>query len=138
MTKKNIIIYSIISVCVVIAALVIILVINANKSKASGTINLYISGYNNEVIFCDDVEFYEGEYLLDVLKRYVEVEMGEGNLEGMMVGINDCFARDVYTAYFKLVVNCEYALYGAGELALADKDEVRITYSSIDDWSTGC
>ncbi len=138
MNKKEKIIYLIVSIFVVLVVGILLFVINLNTTKSSGTIHLYITGHNDEVIFDDDIAFYEGDFLIDVLNRCVDVKMGNGNLEGMIVNINGHDASNVWENYFKLVVNCEYAMYGATILTLNDEDEVRITYSSNEDWEPGC
>ena len=55
----------------------------------------------------------------------------------MIIGINGD-TTDITKEYYKLVVNCEFASVGAWELVPSDQDEIRITYSSIEDWEVGC
>ena len=38
-------------------------------TKENGIIHLYVTIENNQVVVDKDVEFYEGEYLIDVLKQ---------------------------------------------------------------------
>lgn len=108
------------------------------STTEDGFIHLYVSIENNEVVIDKDVSFSKGEYLIDVLNRHLDVVLGSGSSDGMIMSINGCLAPDDYSYYYKLVINCEYASYGAEKLSLNDGDSVMITYSSLDDWSTGC
>ena len=107
-------------------------------TKENGIIHLYVTIENNQVVVDKDVEFYEGEYLIDVLNRHLEVGMGSGSTEGMIWSINDCVTPDDFAYYFKLIINCEYASYGACELSLKDGDSIMVLYSELSDYSTGC
>lgn len=139
MKKKILLIsLSVVAVIILVAALIYI---NSNKTKKEGTIHLYITvceESQTRTIIDKDVDFYENEMLIDVLKRYVKVTEGTGSNQGMIMGINDCIITDLSSNYYKLIVNCEWATTGAWNLSLNDNDSIRITYSSLDDWSTGC
>lgn len=113
------------------------LILVFHQTKTSGTIHLYITGETNQIIFDDDVPFYEKDMLIDVLRRYVKIEEGEGSTKGMVVGINDT-KTDISKNYFKFIINCEFATHGAFDQTLNNQDEIRIIYSDINDWSTGC
>lgn len=124
----------------VVALLVIVfvcLLFGTKGAKKSGQIHLYITGENGKVLLNQEVDFYQGEVLIDVLRRNVEVEEGKGSQKGMIIGINGD-TTDITKEYYKLVVNCEFASVGAWELVPSDQDEIRITYSSIEDWEVGC
>ena len=107
-------------------------------TKENGKIHLYVTIENNQVVLDDDVEFYEGEYLIDVLERHLDVELGSGSTDGMIMAINGCVAPDDFSYYYKLILNCEYASYGACDQTLNDGDSVMILYSELSDYSTGC
>lgn len=135
MNQKRIGIIS--SVVALIVILFICLVWGTKGSKTAGKIHLYITGENGVMIYDEDVAFYQGDVLIDVLKRNVEIEEGKGSQKGMIIGING-HTTDISTHYYKLVVNCEFASVGAWELTLSNQDEIRITYSSVQDWEVGC
>lgn len=107
-------------------------------SKENGKIHLYVTIENNQVVLDEDVEFYEGEYLIDVLNRHLDVELGSGSTDGMVWSINGCATPDDFSYYYKLIINCEYASYGACELSLKDGDSIMVLYSELSDYSTGC
>ena len=107
-------------------------------SKENGKIHLYVTIENNKVVIDKDVEFYEGEYLIDVLNRHLDVELGSGSTDGMVWSINGCITPDDFSYYYKLIINCEYASYGACELSLKDGDSIMVLYSELSDYSTGC
>lgn len=107
-------------------------------SKESGKIHLYVTIKNNQVVLNKDVEFYEGEYLIDVLNRHLDVKLGKGSTEGMIMAINGCVAPEDFSYYYKLIVNCNYASYGACDQPLNDGDSIMILYSELSDYSTGC
>lgn len=107
-------------------------------TKENGKIHLYVTIENNQVVLDDDVEFYEGEYLIDVLERHLDVELGSGSTDGMIMAINGCVAPDDFSYYYKLILNCEYASYGACDQTLNDGDSIMILYSELSDYSTGC
>ena len=107
-------------------------------TKENGKIHLYVTIENNQVVLDDDVEFYEGEYLIDVLERHLDVELGSGSTDGMIMAINGCVAPDDFSYYYKLILNCEYASYGACDQILNDGDSIMILYSELSDYSTGC
>lgn len=107
-------------------------------TKENGKIHLYVTIENNQVVLDDDVEFYEGEYLIDVLNRHLDVELGSGSTDGMIMAINGCVAPDDFSYYYKLILNCEYASYGACDQTLNDGDSIMILYSELSDYSTGC
>lgn len=139
MKNKQSIILAIISTIIALGVMVVgIIMINNNASNAAGSVHLYITGKNNEVIFDDEVYFYEGEVLIDVLNRYVEVKEGTGSSKGMIMGINNLDVPDTFEYYFKLILNCNYAVTGAWSMELNDGDSVKILYSSLSDSSTGC
>ena len=108
------------------------------ETSTNGKIKLYVTIENNEVVFDKEVEFYEGEYLIDVLKRHLDVELGSGSTDGMIMAINGCVAPDDFSYYYKLILNCEYASYGACDQTLNDGDSIMILYSELSDYSTGC
>lgn len=108
------------------------------ETSTNGKIKLYVTIENNEVVFDKEVEFYEGEYLIDVLNRHLDVELGSGSTDGMIMAINGCVAPDDFSYYYKLILNCEYASYGACDQTLNDGDSVMILYSELSDYSTGC
>lgn len=109
-----------------------------DETTTNGIVNLYVTVEDNVVVFDQEVEFFEGEYLIDVLNRHLNVGMGSGNTEGMIMSINGCTAPDDFSYYYKLIINCEYASYGAQSLALKDGDSIMVLYSSLSDYSTGC
>lgn len=125
------------SVVALLVILFVCLLFGTSGSKTAGQIHLYITGENGIIIYDDDVAFYQGDVLIDVLRRNVEIEEGKGSQKGMIIGING-HTTDISTHYYKLVVNCEFAPVGAGELTLSNHDEIRITYSSVQDWEVGC
>lgn len=108
------------------------------ETSTNGKIKLYVTIENNEVVFDKEVEFYEGEYLIDVLERHLDVELGSGSTDGMIMAINGCVAPDDFSYYYKLILNCEYASYGACDQTLNDGDSIMILYSELSDYSTGC
>lgn len=108
------------------------------ETSTNGKIKLYVTIENNEVVFDEEVEFYEGEYLIDVLNRHLDVELGSGSTDGMIMAINGCVAPDDFSYYYKLIVNCNYASYGVCDLTLNDGDSIMILYSELSDYSTGC
>lgn len=108
------------------------------ETSTNGKIKLYVTIENNEVVFDEEVEFYEGEYLIDVLNRHLDVELGSGSTDGMIMAINGCVAPDDFSYYYKLILNCEYASYGACDQTLNDGDSIMILYSELSDYSTGC
>lgn len=108
------------------------------ETSSNGKIKLYVTIENNEVVFDKEVEFYEGEYLIDVLERHLDVELGSGSTDGMIMAINGCVAPDDFSYYYKLILNCEYASYGACDQTLNDGDSIMILYSELSDYSTGC
>ncbi len=108
------------------------------ETSTNGKIKLYVTIENNQVVFDKEVEFYEGEYLIDVLNRHLDVELGKGSTEGMVMTINGCVAPDDFSYYYKLILNCEYASYGACDQTLNDGDSIMILYSELSDYSTGC
>lgn len=108
------------------------------ETSTNGKIKLYVTIENNEVVLDEEVEFYEGEYLIDVLKRHLDVELGSGSTDGMIMAINGCVAPDDFSYYYKLILNCEYASYGACDQTLNDGDSIMILYSELSDYSTGC
>ncbi|MCM1260958.1 MAG: DUF4430 domain-containing protein [Prevotella sp.] len=124
----------------VLAVLVIVFVclwFGTKGAQKAGQMHLYITGENGVVLFDQEVDFYQGDVLIDVLRRHVEIEEGKGSQKGMIIGINGD-TTDITTHYYKLVVNCEFASVGAWELVPSNQDEIRITYSSIADWEVGC
>lgn len=108
------------------------------ETSTNGKIKLYVTIENNQVVFDKEVEFYEGEYLIDVLNRHLDVELGSGSTDGMIMAINGCVAPDDFSYYYKLILNCEYASYGACDQTLNDGDSIMILYSELSDYSTGC
>ena len=108
------------------------------ETSTNGKIKLYVTIENNEVVLDEEVEFYEGEYLIDVLNRHLDVELGSGSTDGMIMSINGCVAPDDFSYYYKLILNCEYASYGACDQTLNDGDSIMILYSELSDYSTGC
>lgn len=108
------------------------------ETSTNGKIKLYVTIENNEVVLDEEVEFYEGEYLIDVLNRHLDVELGSGSTDGMIMAINGCVAPDDFSYYYKLILNCEYASYGACDQTLNDGDSIMILYSELSDYSTGC
>lgn len=108
------------------------------ETSTNGKIKLYVTIENNEVVFDEEVEFYEGEYLIDVLNRHLDVELGSGSTDGMIMAINGCVAPDDFSYYYKLILNCEYASYGVCDQTLNDGDSIMILYSELSDYSTGC
>jgi hypothetical protein len=108
------------------------------ETSSNGKIKLYVTIENNQVVFDKEVEFYEGEYLIDVLNRHLDVELGSGSTDGMIMAINGCVAPDDFSYYYKLILNCEYASYGACDQTLNDGDSIMILYSELSDYSTGC
>ena len=139
--KKNYLLNIILTILVISIMSIIYITTFIKKEKDisnnQNIVNLYITGINNEIIFNDDVTYYEGESLLDVLNRYVSIEMGNGNYSGMILSINNV-KTDISNSYFKLVVNCEFLTTGANDYLLKPNDQVRITYSSIEDFNVGC
>lgn len=135
MKNKKINIVLVILALVVIGITVIFML--HNKTKTSGTIHIYIAGENNQVLLDKDVPFYEEDMLIDVLQRYVKIEEGTNSSKGMIMGINNT-KTDISKNYFKVIINCEFAMHGAWDQTLNDKDDIRIIYSDINDWSTGC
>ena len=136
--KQSIIVALISTVFAVLVLVVGVIMINSNNSNAAGTIHLYITGENSEIIFDNEVSFFEDEVLIDVLNRHVKVKEGTGPSKGMIMGINNLDAPDTFEYYFKLIVNCDYATSGAWDMELNDGDSVKILYSSLSDSSTGC
>lgn len=130
-----------INIILVILALLVIIVTMIltfhNTTKTSGTIHIYITGENNQVLLDKEVPFYEKDMLIDVLQRYVEVEEGTKSSKGMIIRINDT-KTDISKNYFKLIINCEFATHGVWDQTLNDKDDIRIIYSDINDWGAGC
>ena len=108
------------------------------ETSTNGKIKLYVTIENNQVVFDKEVEFYEGEYLIDVLNRHLDVSLGSGSTDGMIMAINGCVAPDDFSYYYKLILNCEYASYGACDQTLNDGDSIMILYSELSDYSTGC
>lgn len=108
------------------------------ETSTNGKIKLYVTIENNQVVLDEEVEFYEGEYLIDVLERHLDVELGSGSTDGMIMSINGCVAPDDFSYYYKLILNCEYASYGACDQTLNDGDSIMILYSELSDYSTGC
>lgn len=108
------------------------------ETSTNGKIKLYVTIENNQVVLDEEVEFYEGEYLIDVLNRHLDVELGSGSTDGMIMAINGCVAPDDFSYYYKLILNCEYASYGACDQTLNDGDSIMILYSELSDYSTGC
>lgn len=108
------------------------------ETSTNGKIKLYVTIENNQVVFDKEVEFYEGEYLIDVLNRHLDVALGSGSTDGMIMAINGCVAPDDFSYYYKLILNCEYASYGACDQTLNDGDSIMILYSELSDYSTGC
>lgn len=108
------------------------------ETSTNGKIKLYVTIENKEVVLDEEVEFYEGEYLIDVLERHLDVELGSGSTDGMIMAINGCVAPDDFSYYYKLILNCEYASYGACDQTLNDGDSIMILYSELSDYSTGC
>lgn len=108
------------------------------ETSTNGKIKLYVTIENNQVVLDEEVEFYEGEYLIDVLERHLDVELGSGSTDGMIMAINGCVAPDDFSYYYKLILNCEYASYGACDQTLNDGDSIMILYSELSDYSTGC
>ena len=108
------------------------------ETSTNGKIKLYVTIENKEVVLDEEVEFYEGEYLIDVLNRHLDVELGSGSTDGMIMAINGCVAPDDFSYYYKLILNCEYASYGACDQTLNDGDSIMILYSELSDYSTGC
>lgn len=133
--KKNLnIILSGIALLIIIATSAFIL---CNTTKTSGTIHLYVEGENKEVICDKMVPFYEEDMLIDVLRRYLEIEEGTLSQSKMVIGINGTHT-DISKNYFKFIINCEFATHGAWDQSLNDGDDVRIIYSDISDWNAGC
>ena len=108
------------------------------ETSTNGKIKLYVTIENNQVVFDKEVEFYEGEYLIDVLNRHLDIALGSGSTDGMIMAINGCVAPDDFSYYYKLILNCEYASYGACDQTLNDGDSIMILYSELSDYSTGC
>ena len=108
------------------------------ETSTNGKIKLYVTIENNQVVFDKEVEFYEGEYLIDVLNRHLDVALGSGSTDEMIMAINGCVAPDDFSYYYKLILNCEYASYGACDQTLNDGDSIMILYSELSDYSTGC
>lgn len=130
-------IYSILAIIAFCIMGITMLFIFSHQTKTSGTIHLLIVGENNQILFDQDVSFYEKDRLIDVLKRQVKIEEGTGATKGMVIGINDV-RTDISKNYFKVIINCAFATHGVFEQTLNDQDEIRIIYSDISDWSTGC
>lgn len=138
--KKKIVIVasSILAILLLVGAFIYI---NTSKTKAEGMIHLYVTICEDDLIKTvvdKEVPFYEDEMLIDVLNRHVEITEGTGTNKGMIVGINGSLTPDLGVSYYKIVVNCDWANSGAWTLSLNDGDSIRVTYSSSDDWSTGC
>lgn len=110
----------------------------SGETSTNGKIKLCVTIENNQVVLDEEVEFYEGEYLIDVLNRHLDVELGSGSTDGMIMAINGCVAPDDFSYYYKLILNCEYASYGACDQKLNDGDSIMILYSELSDYSTGC
>lgn len=133
--KKNLnIILSGIALLIIIVTSIFIF---SNTTKASGTIHLYVEGENKEVLCDKMVPFYKEDMLIDVLRRYLEIEEGTLSQSKMVIGINGTHT-DISKNYFKFIINCEFATHGAWDQSLNDGDDVRIIYSDISDWNAGC
>lgn len=139
--KNKIIIIGSSVIAIMILLIAFLYINNQNQTKTDGLIHLYVTVYDNGIIkeiMDEDVSFYENEYLIDVLKRHLQIEEGKGSEQGMIVGINNFVANSTTESYYKIIVNCEWAQTGAWNLSLNDNDSIRITYSTYSDWSTGC
>ena len=130
--------YILISLFIILSVFLTSCIYITNETTSNGKINLYVTIENNVVVFDQEVEFYKGEYLIDVLNRHLDVELGSGSTEGMIMAINGCVAPKDFSYYYKLILNCEYASYGACDQILNDGDSIMILYSELSDYSTGC
>ena len=71
--------------------------------------------------FSSDVDFEDGDILLDVLVEHFEVD----EVDGFINGINDVVADADNKEFLALYVNEEMAMVGAAELELSDGDYVQ-------------
>ena len=71
--------------------------------------------------FSSDVDFEDGDVLLDVLVEHFEVD----ETGGFINGINDVVADADNKEFLALYVNEEMAMVGAAELELSDGDYVQ-------------
>ena len=78
-------------------------------------------------LFSSEVDFEDGDVLLDVLVEYFEVD----ETNGFIKGINNVVADADNKEFLALYVNEEMAMVGAGELELSDGDYVQLV---IETW----
>lgn len=72
--------------------------------------------------FSSDVDFEDGDVLLDALVEYFEVD----ETDGFINGINDVVADADNKEFLAIYVNEEMAMVGAAELELSDGDYVQL------------
>lgn len=101
-------------------------------NNQAGTITVKVYNVDQEEVFSGEIDFKEGDSLVELLKNHKEIQMkGEDQSFGFyiveMAGIN---ANDYEKVFWNIKVNGEDSLVGISQLEITDGDIIEFALIS--------
>ena len=121
----------IIIVCALCVALLsTIFVINkVNKAKSDGVIIVEVIDKNDNLIKSKNIEFKEGDILLDLVKNNFSGVQTQSFSYGEIILSIEGITTDFNTSYFSILVNGEASMVGISQIEL--KDGIKISLVEV-------
>lgn len=120
--KKNIknikIVLTIISV--IILVLLLIFLFLQSYAKKDGEFVFKVYDVNENCVIEEQFDFKKGDSLLEILQSNYEVKLGEGNLNGMVLEVDQYKSDPSSNLWFIIYVNNGYSEYGIKDIVLDD------------------
>lgn len=119
-TKK--LVASVVAIVVLIAVVIasVWMISSGVFAQADGTITLIVTNQDEEVIFEEEVKYFEGDTFKDLLLKHLEVELSESEFGSMITSIEGIAQGNGY--WWVYVRNGEWTTTGVDDQPFSDQD----------------